>query len=192
MKRKVLLTLITLLMVLATNVPTYSGIPKTYYDFIIVGDEVSMKNYCRALNMYFKIPENIRECFEESGWKIVISDEQLEDTWFQDKDFSTVAGASYNKKEVRLENSLEGANGIIHEIGHFVYWQLSYKSFLDTWEVVWKKEVSNISYYAQTSPCEGFAEAFERTWTDKSFKEICPESYAFVLSACQKISSENE
>lgn len=190
-KIKLLLVLTALVMLPASKIQTYTSIPLTYYDFIEVEDGVDIKSYSQVVNKYFEIPSDVRNFFEASGWKIIISNEQLEDVWLQDNYVEVVARAKFTTKEIRLENSTKGLNGITHEMGHFVYWHIQQPELLAEWAAIWPSESVNISAYAQTNPCEGFAEAFAQIITDNTFKERCPDSYEFVSEVLEYFSENH-
>lgn len=54
--------------------------------------------------------------------------------------------------------------------------------------MIWSEECSNISAYAMTNTCEGFAEAFKQTFCNGvDFQKKCPKSYQFIIDTCNQI-----
>jgi len=158
---------------------------ETDYSFVFFDGDISTQNYQKTMANYCVIPLNVRENFQLAGWKIIITDEQLEDTWFPGVKYVN-AGSSLGLKEIRLEDTKKGANAVVHEVGHYVYWNLDLDT-QNTWNAIWEKESSSISKYAQSNIWEGFAEAFYLTWTDADFSERCPESYNYVVTVCDTL-----
>lgn len=186
MKKIATLLLIGLLSV--TNViPVMAKTATTDLDFVQIIGDVSDINYNKAITNYCKIPENVRESFQINGWTLSITTENLEDTWFAGMGYTAIAsGYDSILKEIRLENTKNGSNAVIHEMGHYVDGQLGYISNTDEWKQIWTSEYT--TRYGSTSPLEGFAESFEQTILHGvSYAKTHPLSYAFCTNACNQI-----
>lgn len=183
--------IVTLLLIVALSVmestPVMAKTATTDLDFVQIIGDVSETNYNRAITNYCKVPENVRESFQINGWTLSISTENLEDTWFAGMGYTAVAsGYDSALKEIRLENTKNGTNAVIHEIGHYVDGQLGYISNTDEWKQIWTAEYT--TRYGSTSPLEGFAESFEQTILHgTSYAKTHPLSYAFCTNACSQI-----
>lgn len=186
MKKIVTLLLIGLLSVV-NAMPVMAKTATTDLDFVQIIGDVSDINYNRAITNYCKIPENVRESFQINGWTLSISTENLEDTWFAGMGYTAIAsGYDSILKEIRLENTKNGSNAVIHEMGHYVDGQLGYISNTDEWKQIWTSEYT--TEYGNTSPLEGFAESFEQTILHgASYAKTHPLSYTFCTNACNQI-----
>lgn len=183
--------IVTLLLIVALSVmestPVMAKTATTDLDFVQIIGDVSETNYNRAITNYCKVPENVRESFQINGWTLSISTENLEDTWFAGMGYTAVAsGYDSALKEIRLENTKNGTNAVIHEMGHYVDGQLGYISNTDEWKQIWTAEYT--TRYGSTSPLEGFAESFEQTILHgTSYAKTHPLSYAFCTNAYSQI-----
>ena len=181
----------TVLSVLLLTIPINAqAATVSEYSFVDVIGEVSETNYNKLMENYCKIPGNVREAYQLDGWRLSISTEHLEDTWFAGWGYSAIAsGYDDSIKEIRVEDTKNGANAVVHEIGHYVDGKLGYISDTEEWQNIWKQETT--SKYGNSSPLEGFAEAFEQTvYNSTTYKKKCPQSYQFILNCMNGISSE--
>lgn len=184
-KTIILAVLSTVLLTIPISV---KAAPVSEYSFVDVIGDVSETNYNRMMSNYCKIPENIRESYQLDGWRLSISTEHLEDTWFAGWNIPVASGYDEALKEIRVEDTKNGSNAVAHEIGHYVDGKLGYISNTEEWQDIWKQETT--SKYGNSSPLEGFAEAFEQTiYHPATYKKKCPMSYQFIIDQSQKISS---
>lgn len=189
--KKLFAAILVVIMMISSPLTAFAG-AETTLDFVNLDGNISVKNYNRMINNYCMIPLNVRENFQLSGWVITITDTRLEDTWYAGTSLSICAASALDLKEVRLEDSKNGTNAVIHEVGHFVDWKLKIASN-EEWLRIYGEEGGNISSYASTSPSEGFTEAFELSFKDtKKFKKRCPQAYAYVISVCDTLEGVKE
>lgn len=190
MKKKFILFILTAGLLLF-SFPSEAAVMSQYSFVDVIGD-VSEANYNRMMSNYCKIPENIREAYQLDGWHLSISTEHLEDTWFSGWEYSAIAsGYDSAIKEIRVEDTKNGANAVAHEIGHYVDGKLGYISGTEEWKNIWETEIT--SRYGTTSTLEGFAEAFEHSiYNPKSYSRRCPKSYQFITEYMKQIEPENK
>lgn len=188
-KKTIILTVLSALLI--TTPISVKAAAVSEYSFVDVIGEVSETNYNRLMKNYCKIPENVREAYQLDGWRLSISTEHLEDTWFAGWGYSAIAsGYDDSIKEIRVEDTKNGTNAVAHEIGHYVDGKLGYISNTDEWQDIWKQEIT--SKYGKISPLEGFAEAFEQTiYNPVTYKKKCPQSYQFILNCIGGISTDS-
>lgn len=189
MGKKTILSILTAGLLL-TSFPAEAATMSEYSFVDVIGD-VSEANYNRMMTNYCEIPENVREAYQLDGWHLSISTEHLEDTWFAGWGYNAIAsGYDSAIKEIRVENTKNGANAVAHEIGHYVDGKLGYISGTEEWKNIWEKETT--SHYGATSAPEGFAEAFEQSiYNPKSYSKRCPQSYQFITEHLNLITPEN-
>ena len=187
MHKKIITLLLTGILLTGNVMTVMAASAKNELGFVQLIGNVSEKNYIKAITNYCKIPENVREAFQLDGWTLSISTENLEDTWFAGWGYSAVAsGYDDSIKEIRLEDTKNGANAIIHEMGHYADGKLGYISNSEEWKEIWKKEYT--TKYGSSSTLEGFAEAFEHTFMyGTKYQKTHPLSYAFIINACNQI-----
>lgn len=189
MGKKIILFILTAGLLL-TSFPSEAA-AMSQYSFVDVIGDVSETNYNRMMTNYCKIPENVRESYQLDGWHLSISTEHLEDTWFAGWGYSAIAsGYDSTVKEIRVEDTKNGANAVVHEIGHYVDGKLGYISGTEEWKNIWETEIT--SHYGTTSALEGFAEAFEQSiYNPQSYSKRCPQSYQFITEHLNLITPEN-
>lgn len=189
MEKKIILSILAAGLLL-TSFPSEAAATSQYSFVDVIGD-VSENNYNRMMTNYCKIPENVREAYQLDGWRLSISTENLEDTWFAGWGYSAIAsGYDSALKEIRVEDTKNGSNAVVHEIGHYVDGKLGYISGTEEWKSIWEKETT--SRYGTTSALEGFAEAFEQSiYNPKSYSKRCPQSYQFIMEHMNLITPEN-
>lgn len=189
MGKKIILSILTAGLLL-TSFPSEAAVASQYSFVDVIGD-VSETNYNRMMINYCKIPENVREAYQLDGWHLYISTEHLEDTWFAGCGYSTIAsGYDSAIEEICVEDTKNGSNAVVHEIGHYVDGKLGYISGTEEWKNIWEKEIT--SRYGVTSALEGFAEAFEQSiYNPKSYSKRCPQSYQFITEHMELITPEN-
>lgn len=157
--------------------------------FVTIVGNISEKRYSQAISNYCKVPENVRENFQLSGWTLTVTTEELEDTMFSYlSGVSICAGIDTEKSYIILESTYNGTRAVVHEMGHYVDFALSNISSTDDWYSIYIEESSGISAYATTSPSECFAEAYDLTYrSPKEFKKSSPKAYKFCLDASSQL-----
>lgn len=187
MGKKIITLLLTGILLTGTVMPVMAASAKNELNFVQLIGDVSEKNYTKAITNYCKVPENVREAFQLDGWTLSITTENLEDTWFAGWGYSAVAsGYDDSLKEIRLEDTKNGANAIVHEMGHYVDGKLGYISNSDEWKEIWEKEYTTT--YGNSSSLEGFAESFEHTYMyGAKYQKTHPLSYEYIINACSQI-----
>lgn len=157
--------------------PVYAS---TDYTFVYLNGNILKQYYDLAISRYMLIPENVRKKLQESGWKLTLTTEQLEDTWFSHlKNILVCAGTHEGLCEIRLENSQNGAKAVVHEMGHFVQTFMTQDDFTE-WENIYAAENGNMTKYAKSSSWEAFAECFEELYVNPRAISDCPMAKDFI------------
>ena len=187
MRKKIILSILTAGLLLISFPSEAEAAATSQYSFVDVIGDVSETNYSRMMTNYCKIPENVREAYQLDGWRLSISTEHLEDTWFAGWGYSAIAGGYDSAvKEIRVEDTKNGANAVVHEIGHYVDGKLGYISGTEEWKTIWETETT--SHYGTTNVLEGFAEAFKQSICNPQiYSTRCPQSYRFIMEHMENI-----
>lgn len=186
MHKKIITILLTSTLLFGNILSVSAKSAKNELGFVQLIGDVSQSKYDTAISNYCKIPENVRERFQLDGWTLTITTENLEDTWFAGWGIPVASGYDYLLKEIRLENTKNGVNAVVHEMGHFVDYKLGFISNSEDWQNIWKTEYT--TKYGNSSSLEGFAESFEHTFMyGEKYKKTHPLSYVFIMDACSKI-----
>lgn len=146
---------------LDTEIKTKAYITSTNYDFINIIGSVSQENFDLMLGKYCEIPLALREEFQLSDWVLSMTNERLEDTWFKHMSVPVCAGSASVLKEIRMEDSYNGATAVIHDFGHYYSYSHGNLYYTDEFLNLYASEGGCVSSYASTNSDECFAEAFE-------------------------------
>ena len=137
------------------------------------------------VNYYYMIPENVRNHFENSDWKIVLYSGSLEDKY--GFTVSIRACTDVDEHTIYLNNKEDAKNSIIHEMGHYIEYVNDWPDDLpECAEVqnaeveIFRDETGANNANTQTT-CEYFAEAYYQFILDPSLKDKCPTTYEFVM-----------
>lgn len=140
-----------------------------------------LKNYIEKYIL--KIPEPILKAFDKEGWKIILTNENLEDKFGYDFEIYGVTDKNY-KTIYTYAYPVAITYGLGHEIGHFVDIFLGNISRTNQWKNICKehKELSDMPiYYFTLNKCEFydeeyFADSFLLFLNDKTLLKRCNES----------------
>lgn len=152
---------------------------------IVVESGISKKMYDGVLANYMKAPLKLRELFESSGWKIIISNTSLKQRFGYE--FSILALTLLQEKEIYIDNRENAKNSILHELGHFVDYSLGFVSSSDEFVSIYEEEVNNFVSFWKThknntsTPIEYFAEAYQVLIVQPDrLIENCPKTVGFL------------
>lgn len=180
---------------LVVCVASASSYAETTLDFVRFDGNITKSNYEKMIVNYCKIPLNVREHLQLAGWNIILTSSRLEDIFPEWKDNTICALTDPVADEIWIEDSQNGVNAIIHEVGHYVACsceELS-RDATDEWYDIWNEEKKSISKYARTNTAEGFAEAFKQCILDsEAFQNRCPKSYAYVTAIYTELEGVQE
>ena len=140
-----------------------------------------LKNYVEEY--ISKIPEQILKIFDKEGWKIILTNENLEDKFGFNFEIYGVTDKDY-KTIYTYAHPVAITYGLGHEIGHFVDIFLGNISRTNQWKNICKqhKELSDMPiYYFTLNKCEFydeeyFADSFLLFLNDKTLLKKCNES----------------
>lgn len=169
------------------------------HPFILEGD-VKTKNIAYAASYYYALPEELRRNFAESGWRIILTDEDISKEYYDGDVKGHLAGltVSEDKKIYVHDTRSDIRRALIHEFGHFFDFQteMTSKSFRFT-KMYWTekedlKEKWKMDDHATSNSQEYFAESFAQfVLYPGDLKENCPQTYKY-LKDLWKSYSEND
>lgn len=146
---------------------------------------VSSSLYNSVVSYYQRIPGKIRNTFEDNGWKIIISNQNLKTRFSLSA--SALAITEYQEKIIYIDNRTSAKKSVIHEVGHaidFINGSLSvtsdfqeiYANEKDTFVQIWKTDENNTS-----TATEYFAEAFQACILEpQEISAKCSKTYNYI------------
>lgn len=163
---------------------------KTYPNFVeIIG--VSEDYVDNVLSNYYRIPEIVRNKFEDFGGVLSITNENLGKKFFNDSSKHIVAVTSYkgSSKECSINIGTKDATAVLHEMGHFVDYVCGYLSDTEEYKDIWGSEVEAFKSFHYTADentntaNEYFAESFQvYIESPNELQEKCPQSYDYIVN----------
>ncbi len=156
-------------------------------DGIVIGENVSDKEYENVYSYYSMIPECVRNEFVNDGWTIIISKDNFGKKYGINKQISGLT--VFDEKIIYI--APRKPEGILHEMGHYMDWKSSYTC---------EKEIESSGIYAEElddflsfhntdkanydTPREYFAECYEECFLNPDvFIAKCPKTFNFI---CEK------
>lgn len=165
----------------SVSVPSYSG-------FIVNDGGVADKWLFKLEANYLKIPENVRNNFQNNGWSVVCTTSKLGEKFFS-SDMSVQAVADNATKTIWVEAREAAMTSILHEMGHYVDWQNGWVSMTNAFRDIWLCEVDTFKSIITTndsntsSPSEYFAEAYQVSLEYPDLlSQYCPQTYEYVVT----------
>lgn len=165
----------------SVSVPSYSG-------FIVNDGGVADKCLFKLEANYLKIPENVRNSFQNNGWSIICTTDKLGEKFFS-PNISIQAVTDSATKTIWVEAREAAMTSILHEIGHYIDWQCGWVSMTKTFGDIWRDEVDTFKSIITTndnntsSPSEYFAEAYQISLEYPDLlSQYCPQTYEYVVS----------
>lgn len=142
---------------------------------------------------YLMIPENIREKFEEDGWKISATTENLGRKYFGKK-MSILALTVTDEKAIYIDDREKARYSVIHEMGHFIDFSSGFVSGTEEFEEIFNEEVDLLRSFHKThinntsTAVEYFAESYQAMIIEsEKMMEKCPNTYQFVQEVVEKL-----
>lgn len=134
MKKKILIFL-AIIILLGNKVFVFATVEIEKVDFVELEGEVLKEEYETMIGHYSLIPVDIREHFQLAGWKIILIDQELEETYYPEFSHLSICGVfDSGKATIYLENSPNGLKAVIHEVGHYIDNQYGYVRYSNTQE----------------------------------------------------------
>lgn len=164
------------------------------YPDICKGSGVSSGVIREVNKQLLVIPQNILSEFKNTNWKLIATNLDLNEE-FYDGEYSFVYGStSYKEKTIYISNSVEAAKrATLHEFGHWVDWSRDYISQTDDFYSIFIKEGDEFKDYYNLSigwdEREFFAEGFMCYYTDRlELKDNFPLLYSCISDTLQYLS----
>lgn len=154
------------------------GHPKLYvsqYDILETEGKVYEKAVDIMIQSYLKVPEKIRNVFENEGFRIKMTE------WDVTEEAYAPYGGYHGVGEVKAvfdcERKMLYINDewpweIVHEMGHFVNDYLGMYSSLQENKEIYLTESEKLSYYAESNDREFLAEAFRLYITEPALLHL--------------------
>jgi len=150
----------------------YDGVAETYVE--------------TATSYYLLVPENIRHHFENSGWGIFITKEDLGNRFGYN---SSVRGITcYSLSQIWIEDRDSAMTSVVHEMGHYLDYQLGWVSISPEFVEIWQQESGNFYLVENThrnntsTAMEYFAESFKAFVLKPELLQVhCPRTYGYLL-----------
>ena len=176
---------ITVCTVQAKEVKQDSAVENNNYIFAIGDvDEQLIKKINEA---YLMIPDNVRQNYEENGWAVYVTTENLGKKYFGRK-MSILALTVIEEQTIYIDDREKAVTSVIHEIGHYIDYSYGFVSYTDEFSQIFKDEVKNFRSNHKThinntsTAVEYFAEAYLVIITEpEKMKKCCPYTYEFVV-----------
>ncbi len=141
------------------------------------GEEAAMM---RTLDMYDRIPVNIRQKFEDSDWQIQFAPTEYLNAISGVRAGSYTAGVTrFQYHLIIINDRVDCADAICHEIGHWVDSGSLYSRSLD-FQRIFAEEGSRYSEYGSIKCEEFFAEIFYGIVMNDGNVANCPEAVQYV------------
>lgn len=169
MKKIVKLLFIFVLILLISSYDNYSNDVVAYNESIIVVNDIDNADSSLNSIMYKelnKIPSSLLNSFDNSGWKIYLTGEDLASTHFDHKYKSVQGLTNYKNKYILIEDEeYKINNSLIHEFGHYLDYSLNFVSNSDEFIKIYNDEVYEFKNNINNPNCvrdsrEFFAEEF--------------------------------
>ena len=154
--------------------------------------KTSIKEY--AAIYYLAIPEKLRNRFLQDGWKLILTDKDIQETYYTGDVKGRLAGlTNYSEKTIYVHaRKTDIRRSLLHEFGHYVdsvYGMVSASTEFDSIyksEKIHLNEKWKIDSHATSNAQEFFAESFSMIliYSSQSQTDI-PNTYAFINKAIQ-------
>lgn len=130
-----------------------------------------------------KLPDNIYNLLK-NDWKIYLTDEDLDDKFF-DGALGSVPGATvWNKKEIYIQNNYDKLDmTVLHELGHAVDCELKINE-QEEWKQIYNEEKELATFmteHCKSTIKEYFADSFSNYIKNpEELNEKCPKTYNYI------------
>lgn len=159
---------------------------------IIYSDEIELNNVNYAYNIWYKIPEELREGFKNNEWKVVITEYSIGDLF--EEYAGAVAVTVPELKTIYIENRQKTFRTcLVHEFGHYLDSEMGGISQTEEFEKLYEDEkdslyeVENYNDNGKSSVEEFFAETYEQyVLYPELLKNTCKETYKFFESLLER------
>ena len=130
-----------------------------------------------------KLPDNIYNLLK-NDWKIYLTNEDLDDKFF-DGALGSVPGATvWNKKEIYIQNNYDKLDmTVLHELGHAVDCELKINE-QEEWKQIYNEEKELATFmteHCKSTIKEYFADSFSNYIKNpEELNEKCPKTYIYI------------
>ena len=141
---------------------------------------------------YEKVPENIRNNFENSGWNITVANSSIAGRFGYG--YPIQALIRYGDKVIWIDNRYIASTAIVHEMGHYIDYSLGFISSRPEFITIYAEEVPKFCAYHSThenntnSASEYFAESFQQYVLDPvGLATACPKTFIFIQNCVNSL-----
>lgn len=179
--------------------PAFQGrniTPSSTYEFLF-NDGVSNEKFKLIEDSFNNVPVNVLAKFVNSGWKIYVSDRNL-DKLFRDGNSSILGILMSDRQEIWISHRVKSGDTVIHEFGHFIDGHDKIGSSNPEFVLIHSEEVGAFAKYHKThrnnysTAYEYFAESYsEFILHPDALYKACPKTYSYFINFTSSISGEN-
>ena len=168
--------------------------------YVEADGDVDYRSLVAIENEYMKIPEKIRNMFQEENGKIYVSNKDLGKHFELGEDVRgcMVIGKNKNNErtfEIYVRDKKHMADSVIHEIGHYVDMRDNSLSKTEEFKNIHREEmgkygetfITHESNYITSD--EYFADSFMRCFNDdrEIMQKVCPKTYEYIMEVVENI-----
>lgn len=160
--------------------------------FVQGEDGVSYGMIADVEKYYAKIPENVRNYFQNSGWHITVSASSLGPRYGYT--FSILALTVYDDHQIWIDNRNSAKDAIVHEVGHFIDYTQGWSSSTSEFLEIYAAEKEAFCMYHSThqnntsTAIEYFAESFQQCVYDPAgMQAACPRTYTYIMTIANSL-----
>lgn len=142
------------------------------------------------------LPSNVKDAFLNDGWDIILTDMDLNLTFYNGKYTEVLGNTIYGEGIIYIKSDEQAVNqAILHEIGHWLDFHLGYVTDSDEFRTIFEKEANSYIQNYQTTcvrnPKELFAETFWQYVENPQKLEILnPKLYWFMKDTVENTKTE--
>lgn len=143
---------------------------------------------------YQMVPANLRERFEQEGWTMILSGNDIDKLYGDNKEMSSTGITSYDNQIIYIKAEKVDAIPItvLHEIGHFLDHITDSSSRDNEFKQIWQIEKDTVAHLslqsAKNHPWEYFAELFALSIQYPSdTQSSAPSSYLYITEKSASI-----
>ena len=98
------------------------------------------------------LPSNVKDAFLNDGWDIILTDMDLNLTFYNGKYTEVLGNTIYGEGIIYIKSDEQAVNqAILHEIGHWLDFHLGYVADSDEFRTIFEKEANSYIQNYQTT-----------------------------------------
>lgn len=157
-------------------------------DTFVQGEDGVSYNMIAGVEKYYtRIPENVRNYFQNSGWHITVSASSLGPRYGYP--YSILALTVYDEHQIWIDDRNSAKDSVVHEIGHFIDYTSGWTSDTLEFSDIYAVEKDAFCMYHGThqnntnTALEYFAESFQQCiYNPVGMQTACPQTYTYIMT----------